>query len=201
MNNTKIFAKICLLLHIVSAIVMVSIGLYDSFSQHSTSTLDWLLTIYLVSAVLVFTTLALKSNKSDFRIHLRWAKIRFWQIYLFIAMMFVGIRATNVVDYSIENPEETDGLRVVLHYVFTGLAALSALTFAWHKYTPRTSDRKWTILACFIGIIGFGTSLLSTWFEWNIEIFGRILNISLGEFLISLAISMVTWPTINEQLN
>lgn len=194
MEKTKDFAKFWLIVHILCGVGMVLGGLYSSFSQHSTSPWDWALRIYLVSGVLVFVTLALRAKKAELKIHLSWVKIRYWKIYLFIALMFIGVSATNVIDYSLPNPENTNAIKVFLHFMFTGLLAASALLYVWHAYEIGSKDRGWSMTACIVGGLAFGLSVLGANLGW------KVLSIALGELIISLCIATVMWPVINEQL-
>ena len=201
MENTKTFAKFWLIVHVLSGAWMVINGIYGSFSQHSTSTNDWALRLYLASGSWVFLTLMLRGHDRLSRIKMGWAKIRHWHIWMIISICFVGVSATNVIDYSIPDPNQTDPTRVFLHFVFTGLLALSATVFSWHYY-PRylkdgkiNPDRKWTMLACAVGGLSFGLSVLGTNLGWS------FISIAIGELIISICISLVAWPVINEQLN
>lgn len=109
MNNTKIFAKICLIIHILSGLWMVVQGLYASFSQHATSTNDWALMLYLHSGALTFLVLLLCAKRKQNALYVGWVKIRHWHIWLLIASCFVGVSATNVIDWSLADPNQTDG--------------------------------------------------------------------------------------------
>lgn len=195
MNDTKIFAKICLTIHVIAGLWMVVQGLYTSFSQHSTSTNDWALRLYLHSGAWTFLVLTLCAKRKQNALYLGWAKIRHWHIWLVIAASFVGVSATNVIDYSLPDPNMTDPTKVVLHYIFTGLLALSATFFAWHYYQRGTEDRELAMMSCSIGGLAFGLSVLGTKLGWS------LLSISLGELIISTTLALVVWPVINEQLN
>lgn len=196
MNDTKTFAKICLIAHIIMGIIMVVLGIYESFSQSATSPDgDKFLRLYLSGAQWTFLILALRAKDAQKRIELRWAKIRHWHIWLVIAVSFVGISATNVIDYSLPDPNQTDSTKVLFHYIFTALGAASATFFAWHYYPRGTEDRKLAIIACLTGAITFGLSVLWT------KLGSSFLSIAIGELVISTMIAFVVWPVINEQLN
>lgn len=196
MNDTKTFAKICLLLHIASAIVMVAMGIYDSFSQSATSPDgDKFLRLYLWSGALTFMTLTLRAKSRENALYVNWVKIRHWHIWLVVVCSFVGVAMTNVVDYSLPDPKLTDSTKIFFHFVFTGLLALAALFFSWHYYRWDLKGRKWALAWCIVGGLGFGGSVLSS------KVFDLdIITIAGGELIISTAIAMVAWPVINEQL-
>lgn len=195
MNNTKTFAKICLLLHIASAIVMVAMGVYDSFSQSATSPDgDKFLRLYLWSGTLTFMTLMLRAKSREKTLYLNWVKIRHWHIWLVIVFSFMGVAMTNVVDYSLSDPNLTNSTKIIFHFIFTGLLALSALFFSWHYYHKDLESRKWALVACIIGGLGFGLSFLST------KLGFVFISVATGEMIISIAIAFVVWPVINEQL-
>jgi|GEM_PF-3019133 len=202
MNDTKTLAKICLIAHIAMGIIMVALGIYESFSQSATSPDgDKFLRLYLSGAQWTFLILALRAKDAQKPIELRWAKIRHWHIWLVIAVSFVGISATNVIDYSLDDPNQTDSTKVLFHYIFTALGAASATFFAWH-YFPRYTDegkpnteRKWAIRACMVGAGTFAISVMATKMGWS------FLSIAIGELVISTMIAFVVWPVINEQLN
>jgi hypothetical protein len=194
--NTNTLAKTTLLIHIIAAVIMVAMGIYASFSQSATSPDgDKFLRLYLSGAQWTFLILALRGRDAEKRIQLGWAKIRHWQIWLVISVSFVGISATNVIDYSLMDPNQTDSTKVLFHYIFTALGALSATFFAWHYYPRVTGDRKLAMTACLIGGLAFGLSVLFTKLGWS------FLSIAIGELVISTMIAFVVWPVINEQLD
>lgn len=201
MKNTKVFAKICLMAHIAAAIIMVAMGIYASFSQSATSPDgDKFLRIYLESGMLTFTTLMLCAKRRQNALYIKWVKIRHWHIWLVTVISFVGVSATNVIDYTLEDPNMTDPTKVAFHYAFTALLALSATFFSWHYYRWDLKGRKWALGWCIVGGLGFGLSVLFTWMDITVQILGKVVTISLGELLISIAIAFVVWPVINEQL-
>jgi drug/metabolite transporter (DMT)-like permease len=194
--STKTLAKTTLVIHVIAGIIMVAMGIYASFSQSATSPDgDKFLRLYLSGAQWTFLILSLKGKDIEKRIHLGWAKIRHWQIWLVIAASFVGISATNVIDYSLADPNQTDSIKVLFHYIFTALGAASATFFAWHYYPKGTEDRKLAMLSCLIGALAFGLSVLFTKLGWS------FLSIAIGELVISTMIALVVWPVINEQLD
>lgn len=196
MENTKTLAKLFLVLHITAAVVMVIIGAYGSFSQSATSPDgDKFLRLYLESGMLTFTVLMIGSKRAARPLYVSWIKIRQWQVWMLIVLSFMGVSATNVVDWSLADPGQTDTIKVVLHFFFTGLLALSATFFSWHYYRKDLESRKWALVACIIGGLGFGLSVLINKMGF------AFMSIAMGELIISTAMAFVVWPVINEQLN
>lgn len=174
----------------VLAVLMALFSPYPSFSQGSTSPeMDWALSGYLFALFGFFIILAVASKDSDKRIEVRWVKVRFWQICLFIAAMAMFVRMVNVVDYSLADPENTERVKVVGHFLFTGLLVAAAAFLVWHFYPRQTSGRILTTLVVTAGGLAF-----------VVGFFSDLYSVGLGEMWKTIAISVGMWPIVNEIL-